>query len=421
MALFSKPPALPNDRKHDSNPNRYFSMSPNVFFLGLVSLLTDISNEMIFTLVPLLLKNIIGASTGVIGLIGGLSDSTEGLFKISSGWLSDRLNKPKLLSVIGYSVSTIAKPFMLLAANWGIVTGVRLGDRIGKGIRTAPRDTMVAEAVSAERRGLGFGVHRAMDTTGAVLGLVISAVIIYHFQGSAVTLALQSYRWMIIGGIIPAVLAVLVLLFFVRERSDTHGKPAPLLFSFRELHSGFDSRFKLFLVIMAVFTLGNSSDFFLILRAQNIEIPLIQVISMLIVFNLVYAVTSLPMGILSDRLGRRKVIAAGWLVYGLVYLGFALASQAWQAWILFAIYGIYYGMVEGAGKAFVADLVKIEKRGTAYGLYNGILSLVLLPASVIAGLLWAIHPAVTFYFGSGLAVMAVLGIVFLIKEPAKVH
>jgi len=417
LSRLYKLPELPASRKHSPSTKRYFGMDPNIFFLGLVSLLTDISNEMIFTLVPLVLKNIIGAGTGIIGLVGGLSDSTEGLFKIFSGWFSDRINKPKLISFIGYSLSTIAKPFMLLAANWGFVAGVRLGDRIGKGIRTAPRDAMVADAVSAGRRGLGFGIHRAMDTTGAVLGLAISAVIIYQFQGSAVALGLQSYRWMIIGGIVPAVMAVLVLILFVRERGKRPGKSAYFIFSLRELRSGFDTRFKIFLAIMAVFTLGNSSDFFLILRAQNIEVPLVQVVLMLAVFNLVYAVTSLPMGILSDRLGRRKVIAAGWLVYGLVYSGFALASQAWQAWVLFTVYGVYYGMVEGVGKAFVADLVSAEKRGTAYGLYNGVLSLVLLPASVIAGFLWSVSPAVTFYFGGGLAILAMLGITFFIKEP----
>ena len=363
------------------------------------------------------MKNIIGTGTGIIGLVGGLSDSTEGLFKIFSGWFSDRINKPKMLSLFGYSFSTIIKPFMLLAANWGVVTGVRLGDRIGKGIRTAPRDAMVADAVSASRRGLGFGMHRAMDTTGAVLGLAISAVIIYRFQGSAVALGLQSYRWMIVGGILPAVMAVLVLILFVREKGKRLEKSIYFRFSLRELRSGFDTRFKIFLAIMAVFTLGNSSDFFLILRAQNIEVPLIQVVLMLAVFNLVYAITSLPMGMLSDRLGRRKVIAAGWLVYGLVYSGFALASQAWHAWVLFAVYGVYYGMVEGVGKAFVADLVSAEKRGTAYGLYNGVLSLVLLPASIIAGFLWSVSPAVTFYFGGGLAILAMLGITFLIKEP----
>ncbi len=397
-----------------------FGMNSNVFFLGLVSLFNDISSEMIFTLVPLFLKNVLGASSAVIGLVGGLSDSTEGLLKIFSGWFSDRINKPKLLSVLGYSFSMIVKPFMLLATSWGIVAGVRLGDRVGKGIRTAPRDALVADSVSSEKRGRGFGLHRAMDTTGAVLGLVIAAIIIYNTEDRAIDLTLRSYHWMIIGGIVPAVLAVLVLIVFVRERVISKTEKTALSFSIKILRSGFDVRFTIFLAIMAIFTLGNSSDFFLILRAQNIEAPLVQVVLMLVLFNVVYAVISLPAGILSDKLGRRRVITAGWLVYGLVYLGFALASRIWQVWVLFAAYGLYYGMVEGVGKAFVADLVSPEKRGTAYGLYNGVLSLMLLPASVIAGALWSISPSTTFYFGGGLALLAVLGIVFLVKEPRQV-
>jgi len=403
-----------------SSPRKtIFGMNANVFFLGMVSLLTDVSSEMIFTLVPLFLKNVLGASTAIIGLVGGLSDSTEGIFKIFSGWFSDRINRPKLLAVIGYGFSTLVKPLMLLATSWGIVAGVRLGDRVGKGIRTAPRDALVADSVSSDRRGRGFGLHRAMDTTGAVLGLCAAAFIIYGIEGGGVDITFNSYRWMIVGGIVPAVLAVLVLIFFVRERAKREGRHAALPFSLGALRSGFDTRFKVFLAIMAVFTLGNSSDFFLILRAQNIEAPLVQVVLMLVLFNIVYAVSSMPMGILSDKLGRRRVIAAGWLVYGLVYLGFALASQVWQAWLLFAAYGVYYGMVEGVGKAFVADLVIPEKRGTAYGLYNGVLSLMLLPASVIAGALWSISPSTTFYFGGSLALAATLGMAFLVRDPKR--
>jgi MFS family permease len=290
---------------------------------------------------------------------------------------------------------------------------------VGKGVRTSPRDALVADSVTADKRGRGFGLHRAMDTTGAVLGLALAAFIIYHIQGGGIDLKLKSYRWMIIGGIIPAVVAVLILIFFVRERQKKDSIKPQNILSLRTLRDGFDKRFKIFLTIMAIFTLGNSSDFFLILRAQNIEAPLIQVVLMLVLFNIVYSVTSFPMGVLSDRLGRRKVIAVGWLVYALVYIGFAMASQSWQAWILFAVYGVYYGMVEGVGKAFVADLVPQDKRGTGYGIYNGVLSLVLLPASIIAGLLWSISPAATFYFGGSLAFLAMLGILFLIKEPQK--
>jgi len=398
---------------------RIWGLNPNVFFLGIVSLLTDISSEMIFTLVPLFLANVLGVGGTIVGLVGGLSESTDAIFRIFSGWYSDKIRRRKLLAVLGYSLSTITKPFMYLAASWGAVTAVRFGDRVGKGIRASSRDALIADSVSAGERGRGFGLHRAMDTSGAVIGLAIAAVIIYLVQGEGWQLSLETYRWLVLVGIIPAVLGVTVLIAFVREKRREGlptGSSQPGL-PFSGIKGSFDARFKIFLAIMFVFTLGNSSDFFVILRAQNLEIPLIQVVLMLVLFNVTYAVTSLPMGILSDKLGRRRVITLGWLIYGLAYLGFALATSAWHIWLLFAVYGIYYGVVEGVARAFVADLVTEEKRGTAYGLYHGVVGLTLLPASLIAGWMWdAVSPAAPFYFGAGLAFVAMLGIMTLIKE-----
>lgn len=394
--------------------HRGSGLNPNVFFLGIVSLLTDISSEMIFTLVPLFLFNVLSIGTPVIGLVGGLSESIDSIFRIFGGWFSDRMGKRKPLAVLGYSISTLAKPFMYLASSWGAVLAVRLGDRIGKGIRTSPRDALVADSVSAGERGRGFGLHRAMDTAGAFLGLAIAAVIIYQIQGGALALSLKTYQWLILIGVVPAVLAVLVLLFFVRDRRPSAGSTGKLHL---KSIAGFNTRFKLFLATMAVFTLGNSSDFFVILRAQDLGLSVLYVVLMLVVLNIAYAVTALPAGILSDRLGRRWVITLGWFIYALVYLGFALASEIWQVWLLFAGYGVYYGVVEGVARAFVADLVHEEKRGTAYGLYHGVVGLTLLPASLIAGWLWqAISPATPFYFGAGLAFLAMLGIMGLIRE-----
>ncbi len=393
---------------------RVFGLNPNVSFLGIVSLLTDVSSEMIFTLVPLFLCNVLGAATTIVGLVGGVSESTDAILRIFSGWFSDRVRKRKPLAVWGYSISTIAKPFMYLAMSWGSVLAIRFGDRLGKGIRTSPRDALVADSVPAKERGRGFGLHRAMDTTGAVLGLALAAVIIYLVQGGGLELNLKTYQWLVIIGVVPAVLAVLVLLFFVHERkSPPAAQKLPL---FRSV-GGFDTRFKLFLVIMAVFTLGNSSDFFVILRAQNLGASVFYVVLMLVVFNLTYAVTALPAGVLSDRLGRRRVIAVGWSIYALAYLGFAIASEQWQVWLLFAAYGVYYGMAEGVARAFVADLVPAEKRGTAYGLYHGVVGLALLPASLIAGWLWqAFSPAAPFFFGAALAFLGMVGIMGLVKE-----
>ena len=404
----------------DTRHKRIWGLHPNVFFMGMTSLLTDVSSDMIFTLVPLFLTNVLRAAGTIVGLVGGLSEGADAIFRIFSGWLSDKIGKRKLLAVLGYSISTIAKPFLYLANAWGAVLAVRFTDRVGKGVRTSARDALVADSVSEQERGRGFGLHRAMDTTGAFLGLVIAAVIVYLVQGvGTIQLSLRCFQWLIIGGVIPSVLAVVVLQIFVRERKREQtpsGSPQSGV-SLSGLKGGFDTRFKVFLAIMAVFTLGNSSDFFVILRAQNVEAPLIQIAMMLVLFNTTYAATSLPMGVLSDRLGRRRVISLGWFIYALVYLGFALASSIWQVWLLFACYGIYYGIVEGVARAFVADLVAEEKRGTAYGLYHGVVGLTLLPASLIAGWFWdTISPAAPFYFGAGLAFVAMLGIMILIKE-----
>ena len=409
---------LPANRANPGR-NKIFGLNPNVFFLGIVSLLTDVSSEMIFTLVPLFLSNVLGAAPTIIGFVGGLSESTDAILRIFSGWFSDRIGRRKSLALIGYSISTLAKPFMYLASIWGAVLAIRFSDRVGKGIRSSPRDALIADSVLASERGKGFGLHRAMDTTGAVLGLSIAAVIIYSVHGWGLELSLKTYQWLVLVGIVPAVLAVLVLLIFVRDsgRKPAPGISSPRRYSWQRLTAGFDTRFKVFLAIMAVFTLGNSSDFFVILRAQNLEVPLVHVVLMLVLFNVTYAAISLPAGMLSDRLGRRRVITLGWFIYALVYLGFALASEVWQVWLLFACYGIYYGIVEGVARAFVADLVPEEKRGTAYGLYHGVVGLSLLPASLLAGWLWQTYsPAAPFFFGAGLAFLAMLGIMVLIRE-----
>jgi MFS family permease len=393
---------------------RILRLHPNVFLLGVVSLLTDISSEMIFTLVPLFLVNVLGSATTVVGVVGGISESADAILRIWSGWLSDRIGKRKLLAVFGYGISTLAKPFMYPAANWGAVLAVRLGDRIGKGVRSSSRDALIADSVTASERGRGFGLHRAMDTAGAAIGLILAAVIVYLVQGGGNQLTRESYQWLVIIGIIPAVVAVVILIFFVHERRRRQkvigNQPSSSTASL-------GVRFKIYLAILAIFTLGNSSDFFVVLRAQNIEAPLVQVVMMLVLHNAAYALVSLPMGSLSDRIGRKRVIIIGWSIYALVYLGFALATSVWQIWLLFAAYGLYYGTVEGATRAFVADLIPAEKRGTAYGLYHGVVGLSLLPASIIAGWLWdTVNPAAPFYLGAGLAFVAMLALLTLIKE-----
>jgi MFS family permease len=404
----------------ETQHKKILGLHPNVFFLGLVSFFTDVSSEMIFTLVPLFMTNVLGVSTTLVGLVGGISDSTDALFRLISGRISDKVGKRKFFTTLGYGLATAVKPLMLLADGWAAVTGIRFGDRIGKGLRSSSRDALLADSLGPDERGRGFGLHRAMDTAGAMVGLAIVALIIYLFEGtSSFDMQRDAYRMMVTVGIFPAIAAVLILIGLVRERKSEVAK-ATTTAAMTLTKAAFDLRFKLYLAVMAVFTMGNSSDFFLILRAQNIHAPLIQVAIMLVLFNAVYAAVATPMGVLSDKLGRRRVIVLGLFVYALVYLGFALGTSVWQIWLLFAAYGLYYGITQGAASAFIADLVPAERRGTAYGLFQGITGLVLLPASIIAGWIWnAISPAATFYFGAALAFLAMLGIMFLVKERPK--
>jgi len=405
-----------------ANEKKYLGVSRNVFFLGWVSLFTDMSSEMIFNVLPLFLLNVLKVGTPIIGLIEGIAEGTASLFKLVSGWLSDRLGRRKSLTVFGYSLSTLSKPFLYIASSWAVVLAVRFTDRVGKGIRDAPRDALVADSTADNERGRSFGFHRAMDTAGAVLGIALAALIVYLVEREGLQLTWHAFRALVLSGIGPAVLAVLILLFFVREKKKgaqrKPGEPATAQ-PVREApaKTTLDRRFKLFLLIMVLFTLGNSSDAFLILRAQNLGFSVFWVLILFVAFNLVYALAATPAGVISDKLGRKRVIVVGWTIYVLSYLGLGLASAKWEVWLLFALYGLYYGISEGVTRAFVSDLVPVEKRGTAYGWYHAAVGISLLPASVIAGLLWQyISPAVTFYFGAGMAGVAMLGLLLFIRE-----
>lgn len=394
--------------KKDSSHPSIRHLPRNVWVVTATSFLTDISSEMLAYLIPLFLANVLKTGTAVIGLIDGIAETTASLTKIYSGWLSDKLGRRKWLTVLGYTISTVAKPFLYFANTWGWVLGVRFADRLGKGVRTAPRDALVAGSVDEKQRGLAFGLHRAGDTAGAFVGLLIATIIIWLTQAGAAQLQQRTFQIVILASIIPAALAVLALAIGAREVRQTGNSSAPVLSL-----KGMDSRFKIFLVIVVLFTLGNSSDSFIVLRAQERGLNLLQVMAMLLTFNLVYSLLSGPLGALSDRIGRRRLIIAGWAAYGLVYLGFALSRTGWQVWTLFGLYGIYYAAVEGTAKALVADLVPAEKRGTAYGLYNAAVGLAALPASAIAGLLWqgafgwsGFGPAAPFFFGAGMALLA---------------
>jgi MFS family permease len=381
----------------------------NVWVVTITSFLTDISSEMIINLIPLFLANVLGVQTSIIGLIEGVAETTSSVLKVFSGWLSDRLGGRKWLTVAGYGLSTLAKPFLYFAVTWEWVLGVRFADRAGKGIRTAPRDALVADSIDERQRGLAFGLHRAGDTAGAMLGVLIALAVVWAVQGGNLDLSRSTFQIAVLLSIIPAVLAVAVLALGAHDVPLTGERSRLPSLSLR----GFDTRFLGFLAIVVLFTRGNSSDAFLILRAQERGLNVLGVMGMLITFNLVYALVSGPAGALSDRIGRRRLIVGGWLTYGLIYLGFALAGAAWQVWVLFSLYGIYYGMAEGAAKALVADLVQPEQRGTAYGVYNAAIGLAAFPASLIAGLLWqgvggwkGFGPGAPFFFGAALALAA---------------
>lgn len=400
---------------------KIFGLNPNIFWLGAVSFLTDVSSELIFTLMPLFLANILQTGTVIIGLVEGVAESTASLLKVASGWISDKIGNRKELAFIGYALSTLAKPFMLIANTWGPVMGIRFADRFGKGIRSAPRDALVGDSCDESERGKAYGFHRAMDTSGAALGLVIAALVIFLVQGEVLSLQSDAYRWLVILGVIPAFIALFFFLFIheppkqscaVSESGSIESvtaAPAAV--------SAFTGKFKLFLIICFIFTLGNSSDAFLILRAQNLGNNVLYIVLMLIVFNAVYALISTPAGRLSDKLGRKYIIALGWAMYALVYLGFAFFNQSWMVWILWAFYGVYYGLAEGVARALVCDLVPEDRRGTAFGAYHGVVGITLLPASLIAGWLWqAVSPAAPFYFGAAMAVIAVIGLLLFIRE-----
>lgn len=388
----------------------------NVWIVTLTSFLTDISSEMIVYLLPLYLANVLGVKTNIIGLIEGMGETTASLLKLFSGWLSDKLRTRKWLTVLGYSLSTFAKPLLIFANSWGAVLFVRLLDRTGKGIRTSPRDALIADSIDETQRGAAFGLHRAGDTAGAALGLLIALIVVaLAQQAGEVHLTATTFQTLVIISFIPALLAVIALIVGAQEVKLKPFGAAPNLSLV-----GFDRRFKFFLVIVILFTLGNSSDAFLILRAQERGLSLTAIMAMVLCFNILYAFISSPAGKLSDRIGRKRLIIVGWVAYGLIYLGFALADPSWQVFGLYVLYGLYYGLAEGASKALVADLILPEQRGTGYGLYNAAVGLAAFPASVLAGILWqgigsfnGFGARAPFLFGAVLAITAAILLVFL--------
>ncbi len=348
----------------------------NVRTLGIVSLLTDASSESVYPVLPLFLVNVLGAPVAVIGLIESLAEATASIMKVFSGWLSDRVGRRRPLVLLGYALSNVTKPVFAIAPSWPAVLALRVTDRLGKGIRTAPRDALIADSCSEVNRGAAFGLHRALDTAGAAIGPLIAWLVL--------TLAPDGYRTVFLISAIPGVAAILLVAAAVRERTAPQLRCERPSLRLR----GLGRPFATFTAIAALFALGNSSDAMLILRAQDLGASASLVPLMYFVFNVVGASLSGRFGRRSDEVGRRRVIIAGFLLYAIVYAGFALASTAWMPWVLFALYGVPYALTEGMTRAFVVDLVPEEVRATAIGGFTFVLGLAALPSSTMAGLLW---------------------------------
>ena len=396
-------PPLNNDKRPS-----WRSLPKNVWAVGATSFLTDISSEMVINILPLFLSNVLGVRTNIIGIIEGVAEATASLLKVFSGWLSDKLRQRKWITVIGYGISALSKPFFYFATTWEAIAAVRWADRVGKGVRTAPRDALVADSTDERLRGLAFGIHRAADTAGAVVGLAIALLIIWFAQAQNTLLTRNTFQIIVLVSLLPAFLAILTLILGTQDVPVTKQRDMPK-FAFRKL----GKPFMFLMLITVVFYLGNSSDAFLILRAQERGMSVVSVMGMLIVFNLIYTLVSVPFGALSDRIGRKNIIIGGWLLYALVYFGFAFAQEVWHVWVLYSIYGLYYGLTYGITKALIADIVAPELSGTAFGTYSAVVGIINFPASLIAGILWqgwgnwtGLGAAAPFLFGGMLALLA---------------
>jgi MFS family permease len=384
------------------------TLGRNVLALSAVSFLTDVSSEMIYPLLPVFLTTVLGANASFIGAIEGAAESTAALLKLASGWWSDRVRRRKPLVVAGYGIATLMRPLVAIASSATQVLIIRVSDRVGKGIRNSPRDALLADSVHPSIRGRAFGFHRAADHAGGVLGpLIAFGLLTWHLAG------FRTVFWL---AAIPGVLSFIVLCIFVREVPKpvqaSHGGGVDLT---QPLGRGFWS----VLGVLFVFTLGNSTDAFLLLRAAQLGVPVALAPILWAALHVVKSASSTPGGALSDRIGRRPTLVMGWMLYALVYLGFARATIAWQAWALFGVYGLFFGLTEGAERALIADLVGAERRGTAFGWYNLAIGLGALPASVLFGLVWdrAGAPA-AFSMGAALAMVAAVGLTVVMRGGA---
>jgi MFS family permease len=389
----------------------FSGITGNVLILGLVSFFTDVSSEMIYPLLPVFLTTVLAAGPAYLGVIEGVAESTASLLKLLSGIMSDRVRQRKRLVLYGYSFSALMRPLIGIATSPLGVLLIRMGDRVGKGIRTSPRDALIADSVNATLRGKAYGFHRSMDHAGALVGPLVATALLAYF--------IKDVRTVFLLAAIPGFIAVVLILWQVREveRKTPPQKQVRLTM----LPAG---PLRRYLLILFVFTLGNASDSFLLLKAGTLGVPAYRIPLLWAFFHLVKMLCSMPFGALSDRVGRRSVIVAGWCVYSLSYLGFAYAANEYHIWLLFAFYGLFYGLTEGVEKALVADLSDPSVRGAGFGWYNFAIGAGALPASLVFGLVWQKMGGVApFLFGAVLSGIAAILLLLLVhpRHPHEEH
>lgn len=382
---------------------------------------------MLVYVIPLFLANVLAASPSIIGLIEGVAESVAGVLKLVSGAISDRIGRRRMLVGLGYGSSVVSKALYLAAGSWPVVLVARLGDRLGKGIRTAPRDALITDSTEAPYRGRAFGLHRAMDTAGAFIGVLIAVVVVAASEHGATLLDENTFHTLVLLSLVPGVLALGVIFVGVRDVAGVPKESEVALPAraqgrwqgVRERAVELPRPFWVFVAANFVFSLGNSSDAFLSLRTQQLGVALVDLLLMIVAFNATNTLVSFPLGALSDRIGRKPLIALAWLIYGVSYLGFALVSSAGWTALLWILYGSYYGINDAVGKALVADVAPVHLRATGFGILNFGIAVAVLPASLIAGLLWdAIAPAAPFFFGAACA-LAALVLLALVRLPRR--
>jgi len=382
----------------------------NVFFIGLVSFFADLSTEMVYPLIPIYLTQVFGATPALIGVIEGIAESLASLLKVFSGYITDKYRKKKPIAFLGYATGLVYKLALLVAGSWVGILGARVIDRFGKGLRTAPRDVLVSESSDSAKLGRSFGLHKALDMAGSAAGILAAYFIMKAWHGE------YAFKRLFLLSCIPAI-ASLFMFIFIKETGKPRDSKAPL-HVFRGLKT-LDARLKLYLIVVFIFTLGNSSNTFLLLRAANVGFNPASVVLLYFVYNMVSSLLAMPLGKRSDRIGRKRLLVAGYLTFALVYAGFAWAPNKTIIVAAFALYGVFTAMTAGVERAFISEIAPKELKGTMLGLHSTIVGIALLPASVIAGLLWNTFGAVVpFSFGASLSFLSALILVFGLRQKA---